>query len=130
MFSFSTITNKCNLITFRHGFCITHRNTLRMKHLLQHLFSPKYFYQFSRKCLPWFYFIFFISFFYGLIGGLILSPPDYQQGDAYLINTSLPSTTTGSFSRTHYCDGGRNQHPDHPLFCVLVEHPTPRRHIK
>ena len=56
-----------------------------MKHLLQHLFSPKYFYQFSRKCLPWFSFIFFVSFFYGFIGGLILSPPDYQQGDAFRI---------------------------------------------
>lgn len=49
------------------------------------LSSPKYFYTFSGKLLPWLGIICLMLFSYGLVGGLYLAPPDYQQGDAFRI---------------------------------------------
>lgn len=53
---------------------------------------PKYFYQFSGKCLPWLIVIMLGLLIYGLIGGLLIAPPDYQQGDAFrIIYIHVPS---------------------------------------
>jgi heme exporter protein C len=53
--------------------------------LINHLISPKKFFYLSNKLLPWLNILFLILFSYGLIGGLILSPADYMQGDAFRI---------------------------------------------
>jgi heme exporter protein C len=49
------------------------------------LASPKYFYDFSGKLLPWLSMLTLLLLGYGLIGGLYLAPPDYQQGNAFRI---------------------------------------------
>lgn len=56
-----------------------------MWNLFNHLVSPKKFFRFSRTVRPWLAAIFFFLFTYGLIGGLILAPADYQQGDGFRI---------------------------------------------
>lgn len=59
---------------------------------IQKISAPKYFYEFSGRCLPWFGFLTIILFAYGLVGGLLLAPPDYQQGDAFrIIYIHVPS---------------------------------------
>lgn len=56
------------------------------------LSSPKYFYIFSGKLLPYLGMATIFLFIYGLIGGLVLAPPDYQQGDAFrIIYIHVPS---------------------------------------
>ncbi|MBI5448519.1 MAG: heme ABC transporter permease [Gammaproteobacteria bacterium] len=52
---------------------------------LRSLLSPKTFSRFAKQCIPWLYAGFAVFFTYGLGGGLVLSPPDYQQGDAFRI---------------------------------------------
>jgi heme exporter protein C len=47
--------------------------------------SPPYFYRIAGSWLPWLTGIFAILMLAGLIGGLILAPPDYQQGESYRI---------------------------------------------
>lgn len=47
--------------------------------------SPKWFYRWSGFCLPWLLVIASILFIYGLYGGLVLAPADYQQGDSFRI---------------------------------------------
>ena len=47
--------------------------------------SPKYFYNFSGKLMPWLAVPCVLLFVYGLYAGLIKAPPDYQQGEAYRI---------------------------------------------
>lgn len=59
---------------------------------LYKLASPKQFYAWAGKAMPWFSLAAFIFFLYGLVGGLYLSPPDYQQGDAFrIIYIHVPS---------------------------------------
>jgi heme exporter protein C len=53
--------------------------------LITSLASPKKFYYFSEKLIPWLSCFFFISISYGLVGGLWLAPADYQQGDGFRI---------------------------------------------
>lgn len=54
--------------------------------------SPKFFYRFSGKMLPWLWGTFGVCFLYGLTAGLIFAPPDYQQGEAYrIIYVHVPS---------------------------------------
>jgi len=56
------------------------------------LASPKNFYQIANKIIPWTAIICLLLFGYGLIGGLLLAPPDYQQGDAFrIIYIHVPS---------------------------------------
>lgn len=56
------------------------------------LASPKYFYDFAGRILPWLSCITAILLIYGLIGGLYLAPPDYQQGNAFrIIYVHVPS---------------------------------------
>jgi heme exporter protein C len=47
--------------------------------------SPPHFYRIAGKWIPWLNWIFMLLLFAGLYGGLILAPPDYQQGDSYRI---------------------------------------------
>ena len=56
-----------------------------MMNFIHKLASPPYFYQFSGKALPWLGAIFSVFLIYGLYGGLVLAPADYQQGESYRI---------------------------------------------
>jgi heme exporter protein C len=56
-----------------------------MWYLFNHLVSPKRFFQFANNMRPWLTLLFFLSFSYGLIGGLIFAPADYLQGDGFRI---------------------------------------------
>ncbi len=47
--------------------------------------SPRYFYRFASKSIPFLWIVTAILFTYGLIDGLVFAPPDYQQGDAFRI---------------------------------------------
>lgn len=47
--------------------------------------SPKICYRICRWIQPWAMTLCLMSFIYGLIDGLWLAPPDYQQGDSYRI---------------------------------------------
>ena len=47
--------------------------------------SPPHFYHLSGKLLPWLIGLFCLFLVYGLYGGLVLAPADYQQGDSFRI---------------------------------------------
>ena len=47
--------------------------------------SPPHFYRIAGKWIPWLTGLFAILTLAGLYGGLILAPPDYQQGESYRI---------------------------------------------
>jgi heme exporter protein C len=47
--------------------------------------SPRYFYTVAGKLIPWFMTSFAILLLLGLYYGLIVAPPDYQQGESYRI---------------------------------------------
>jgi heme exporter protein C len=47
--------------------------------------SPPYFFAFAKKCMPWLGLSFFLSFAYGMVGGLVFAPADYLQGDGFRI---------------------------------------------
>jgi heme exporter protein C len=49
------------------------------------LVSPKKFFGLSQASLPWLSLLCLISMSYGLIGGLLLAPADYLQGDGFRI---------------------------------------------
>ena len=54
--------------------------------------SPKFFYRLSSRLLPWLSVVLVIILAYGLIGGLYLAPPDYQQGHSFrIIYIHVPS---------------------------------------
>lgn len=53
--------------------------------LINHLVSPRKFFRFSNQLLPWLGAMFILCFSYGIIGGLILAPADYLQGDGFRI---------------------------------------------
>tara|TARA_R110000868_G_scaffold106915_6_gene292854 strand:+ start:446 stop:1177 length:732 start_codon:yes stop_codon:yes gene_type:complete len=56
-----------------------------MWHQINSLISPKIFFRFASIILPWLSVLFLLTFSYGLIGGLLLAPADYQQGDGFRI---------------------------------------------
>jgi heme exporter protein C len=56
-----------------------------MQPLINNLISPKKFFLFSTRTLPWLYFLFGISLTCGLYGGLLLAPADAIQGDGFRI---------------------------------------------
>lgn len=63
-----------------------------MWHKITSLISPKIFYQFTSYLLPWLSVAFVCLFSYGIIGGLVLAPADYQQGDGFrIIYVHVPS---------------------------------------
>jgi len=47
--------------------------------------SPPHFYRIAGKWIPWLNWVFAVLVLAGLYGGLILAPPDYQQGESYRI---------------------------------------------
>jgi heme exporter protein C len=47
--------------------------------------SPPYFYAISGRMLPWLSMLLLGLLAYGLYGGLVLAPADYQQGDSFRI---------------------------------------------
>ena len=47
--------------------------------------SPPHFYRIAGKWMPWLIAMFFLLLIPGLYGGLVLAPPDYQQGESYRI---------------------------------------------
>ena len=58
----------------------------------QRFASPPYFYHVSGKLIPWLAASCALLLLAGLYGGLILAPPDYQQGDSYrIIFVHVPS---------------------------------------
>ena len=69
-----------------------------MWRILNSLISPKIFYQLASFTLPWLTALFLIFFSYGLIGGLLLAPADYQQGDGFrIIYIHVPSAFLSLF---------------------------------
>lgn len=56
-----------------------------MWHKITSLVSPKIFMQFTNKLLPWLMALFLLTLGYGLVGGLVLAPADYQQGEGFRI---------------------------------------------
>ena len=56
-----------------------------MMQFFHKLASPRYFYNFAGRLLPWFAVFCLLFFLAGLYYGLIVAPPDYQQGDSYRI---------------------------------------------
>lgn len=53
--------------------------------LINNLVSPKKFFKLSNRISPWLTAFFLLSFTYGIIGGLVLAPADYMQGDGFRI---------------------------------------------
>ncbi|MCG6891462.1 MAG: heme ABC transporter permease [Gammaproteobacteria bacterium] len=47
--------------------------------------SPPHFYRIAGKWIPWLNWMFLVLLVAGLYGGLVLAPPDYQQGESYRI---------------------------------------------
>ena len=63
--------------------------------------SPKRFYVFTSKVIPWTLTISIILIFYGLYLGLFSVPSDYQQGDAFrIIYVHVPSAWLSLFAYT------------------------------
>lgn len=52
---------------------------------LYQLASPKTFYSWSGKLIPWLAVVGVCSLVIGIVWGLVFAPPDYQQGDAFRI---------------------------------------------
>jgi len=47
--------------------------------------SPPHFYRIAGRWIPWLLAVFTLLVIAGLYGGLVLAPPDYQQGESYRI---------------------------------------------
>jgi heme exporter protein C len=63
------------------------------------LASPPFVYNTAAALLPWFTAFAVVSLGYGLVGGLVFAPPDYQQGDAFrIIYVHVPSAWMSEFS--------------------------------
>jgi heme exporter protein C len=60
--------------------------------------SPPHFYRIAGKWMPWLTGIFMLLLLAGLYGGLVLAPPDYQQGESYrIIFIHVPSAWMSLF---------------------------------
>ncbi len=65
------------------------------------LASPPYVYRTAAALTPWFMTVAVIAIVCGVIGGLGLAPPDYQQGDAFrIIYVHVPSAYMSLFCYT------------------------------
>lgn len=65
------------------------------------LASPPYVYGVAAAFMPWFLGLAAITIGYGLIGGLVFAPPDYQQGDAFrMIYVHVPNAWMSEFVYT------------------------------
>ncbi len=70
----------------------------RFKVAFHRLGSPERFYRLSRVLAPWLGAASALLFAAGLYGGLVLAPPDYQQGDSYrIIYIHVPSAWMSMF---------------------------------
>lgn len=59
---------------------------------LYKLASPQFFYTFAGQVIPWLTGLTVLCFAYGIWGGLVLAPSDYQQGDGFrIIYLHVPS---------------------------------------
>ncbi|MCG6869201.1 MAG: heme ABC transporter permease [Gammaproteobacteria bacterium] len=56
-----------------------------MIHFFHQLSSPRYFYDFAGRLIPWLVVACLLCMIPGLYLGLVEAPPDYQQGDSYRI---------------------------------------------
>jgi heme exporter protein C len=62
------------------------------------LASPRYFYDFTGRCLPWLTVPCLLLFAAGLYDGFILAPPDYQQGEsARIMYVHVPAAAMSLF---------------------------------
>jgi heme exporter protein C len=62
------------------------------------LASPRYFYEISGRMLPWLGGVTAVLLVVGLYWGLVLAPPDYQQGESYrIIFIHVPSAWMSLF---------------------------------
>lgn len=69
-----------------------------MWNFIYKLASPKYFYDFSGKLIPWLAWPSLLFLLVGLYGGLVIAPPDYQQGDSFrIIYIHVPSAWLSLF---------------------------------
>jgi heme exporter protein C len=60
--------------------------------------SPPHFHAFARRLSPWLFGVSTVLFAAGLIGGLVLAPADYQQGDSFrIIYIHVPSAWLSMF---------------------------------
>ncbi|MDN5862860.1 MAG: cytochrome c biogenesis protein CcsA, partial [Salinisphaera sp.] len=60
--------------------------------------SPPYFQEFARRAAPWFAVPALACIAWGFFAGLVLAPPDYQQGDAFrIIYVHVPSAWLSLF---------------------------------
>lgn len=67
-------------------------------HFISPLASPRSFYKLSGQLRPWISGLGAMLFGYGLIGGLLLAPADYQQGDGFrIIYLHVPSAFLSLF---------------------------------
>jgi heme exporter protein C len=67
-------------------------------HWMQRLSSPPTFYRFAGVLRPWCMALSLILLVIGLYGGLVMAPPDYQQGDAFrIIYIHVPSAWMSLF---------------------------------
>jgi len=65
---------------------------------IQRFSSPPIYYRLSGKMQPWFMGIFLITLVYGLYGGLVTAPTDYQQGDSFrIIYVHVPAAWMSMF---------------------------------
>ena len=65
------------------------------------LASPPHMYRLAACLVPWFAGAAALAIGYGLIGGLVFAPPDYQQGDAFrIIYVHAPSGWVSMFGYT------------------------------
>ncbi len=58
---------------------------MRLPNWLHKLASPPHFYRIAGRIEPWMLWSGLAAIAVGTFGGLLLAPPDYQQGDAYRI---------------------------------------------
>ncbi|TDJ27551.1 MAG: heme ABC transporter permease, partial [Gammaproteobacteria bacterium] len=60
--------------------------------------SAPHFYRIAGQWIPWLGALFALLLVAGLYGGLVLAPPDYQQGDSYrIIFIHVPSAWMSLF---------------------------------
>jgi heme exporter protein C len=71
------------------------------------LASPPHVYRVAATLTPWFMTVAAMTLGYGLIGGLVFAPPDYQQGDAFrIIYVHVPSAWMSEFAYTTMAAAG------------------------
>ena len=59
---------------------------------LYRMASPRHFYRIAGRMIPWLAGLCVLALLYGLYGGLVLAPPDYQQGESFrIIYVHVPS---------------------------------------